>query len=101
MYERETDAASIDELAARINADAARVAALVDERERSARQLQSLARYSVIENAAPEEPTDAGRAARDVQIAAAMAEQVTVIRSAAGELQRLASELRATVVNRV
>jgi hypothetical protein len=32
MHERESDAASIDELAARINADAARVAALMDER---------------------------------------------------------------------
>jgi hypothetical protein len=70
MYERENDAASIDQLAAGINAAAASVAALVEERERSARQLRSLARYSVIENAAPEEKTDAARAARDVQIAA-------------------------------
>jgi hypothetical protein len=71
----------------------------VDAPERSARQLQSLARYSVIENAALEEPIDAERAVRDVGIAAAMAEQVAVIRSAAGELQRLASEVRATAVS--
>lgn len=96
MHEREKETASIDQLAAGINADGARLASLVDERLRGARSMNLFARSTDLaaSDEAGEEPQP--NPERDEEIAHEMAEHATVIRSASAELQRLANEMRAT-----
>ena len=93
MHEREKDAATIDVTAARINASAAEIAKLVDERARSAHTQEMIGGFRRAE------PSEADNARRDElhrekAIAAEMATAVEAIREASGRLQELAADLR-------
>lgn len=96
ICQREKDASAIDLIAATINAEAARAAGLVDDRLREARSGGRRKMYLLTKT----EPSDEDREreqeyARDEERAAEMAEHVTAIRTAAAEVQRLASDMRA------
>lgn len=100
MHEREKDAAAIDQLAAGMNADAARASALVDERIRSARKRKALLGYDTVDNEPSDERELRGQhTVREADIAGEMAEQLDVIRTAAAKVQSLASEMRARSTN--
>jgi hypothetical protein len=101
---RDNGTNSIDEIAARINADAARVAGLLDERIRQVASTRGLSSPSMRAFMGHGEPTEEERerdreqqqgCERDEERARAMAGHVEAIRSAAAELQRLEAEVRA------
>jgi hypothetical protein len=104
-----SDTNSIDEIAATINADAARLAGLVDERIHAAAQSQRLSTMSIGNPFGHDDPTEEERERareqqqryeRDEETARAMAEHVVAIRAAATELQRLESDVRARTLVR-
>ncbi len=93
MHEREKDAAKIDVAAAQINANAAELAELADERSRSADAVEKIGRFT------RGELSDDQRARRDSllrekEIAAEMSTEIQTIRAASARLQELAAELR-------
>jgi hypothetical protein len=90
MHEREKDTAEVDVIAARINAEAATVAALIDERQRSLHMRRAIGRFGMTGDEREQAPTNESEGALIEQMELA----VQVVRNGADELQRLAREMR-------
>jgi hypothetical protein len=98
MHETEKDTAEVDVIAAGINAEAARVVSLAEERARSAHARQSFARFSGAfgdDEPSPQEPR--ARLEREEELALKMVAEAEKARDAAAELQRLVREMRGHV----
>lgn len=95
MEELRNPVATIDEGAARLNAEASTLTAVVERQLASLRSVAGISKFAKFDADGGESAAqDEARRERHVALFDAMADQVASIRSAATELQRLAQERR-------